>query len=167
MTLSLYTISLPVLDSALSNLEHVLKKGEAHAIERNLDPEVLLRDRLFPDMFSLVGQVQVATALAKACPFRVTGQEPPNYEDNEHTFEDCYARIARARKDIGQFSAQDIDDQVAREFSLKMGPTVREFTSLSYVNGFILPNVYFHCTTAYNILRHNGVPLGKRDFFGA
>lgn len=163
--LSLYN-AMGAVDTALNNLDHILKKGAANAQERGIDPSVFLSARLAPDMFTLTGQVFVATSLAKACPHRIVGSEPPVYEDTETTFEDLYARIAKARGELAKFSSADIDGKEAREFSVKMGPNSRDFTGISYLSGFMIPNIQFHVTTAYNILRHNGVPLSKIDFFG-
>lgn len=163
--LSLYN-AMGGVDTALNNLVHILKKGEANAKERGIDPSVFLSARLAPDMFTLVGQVLVATSLAKACPHRLVGTEPPVYNDTETTFEELYARIEKARGELAKFTRQDIDGKESREFSIKMGPNLREFTGVSYLSGFILPNIHFHVTTAYNILRHNGVPLSKIDYFG-
>lgn len=165
-TLSLYNASIPGLDRMMGNLLHILKTGEAHAIANAIDPQDYLEARLAPDMFTLIGQVQVATSLAKACPFRITGEEPPVYEDGQASFEDLYARIARTRLDLNRFTREQIDGLEAREFSVKLGPNMRDFTSISYLSGFIIPNIYFHITTSYNILRHKGVPLGKIDYFG-
>ncbi len=161
-----YTISLPTIDRALGNLEYVLRKGEANAEERGIDPVVFIRSRLAPDMSDLLGQVEVATSQAKACPHRLTGSTPPVYEDMDETFASLYERIAMARGELAKFSAEDIDPTVMRKFMVPLGTDEREFVGGAYIFGFMLPNIYFHCTTAYNILRHNGVPLGKIDFFG-
>ena len=163
--LSLYN-AMSDVDRLLGNLEHILSKGEANAKERGIDPAVFLNARLAPDMFSLIGQVQVAASIAKACPHRIVGTEPPVYEDTEESFEDLYALLAKARAELATFSRSDIDGKELREFSVKMGPTMRDFTAIQYLAGFTIPNVTFHSVTSYNILRHNGVPLGKIDFFG-
>jgi len=163
--LSLYN-AMSTIDAALANMQHVLKTGEANAEERGIDPSVFLNARLAPDMFGLIGQVQVAASLAKACPHRIVGSEPPVYEDTEKSFEDLYALIAKARNELAKFSPEDINGKEHREFSVKLGPNMRDFTAIAYLSGFIVPNIYFHTTTVYNILRHNGVPVGKRDFFG-
>ncbi len=165
-TLSMYNACIPMLDRTLSNLEHILKKGEANAKERGIDPEVFLTARLAPDMHHLIKQVQIATSLAKNCPHRIADTTPPVFEETEETFEELYALIAKARAEIGTFNREDLDGKEGRAFSLEIGPVTMDFTGISYFSGFIIPNVLFHCTTAYNILRHNGVPLGKFDFFG-
>ena len=163
--LSLYNAMIDV-DRLLGNLEHVLRKGESNAQERDIDPAVFLNARLAPDMFSLIGQVQVAAAISKACPHRIVGTEPPVYENTEESFEHLYALLAKARAELASFSRADIDGKELREFSVKMGPSMRDFTAIQYLAGFTIPNVTFHSVTSYNILRHNGVPVGKIDFFG-
>lgn len=161
-----YNSYAPVLDRALRNLEHVLKKGEANAEERGIDPEIFLTARLAPDMHNLIGQVEVATSVAKASPYRLVGTEPPAFADMENNFASVYDRIAQTRAQIAKFSADEINPTISRAFSIQLGPNKREFIGQFYVHGFLLPNIYFHCTTAYNILRSNGVPIGKFDFFG-
>lgn len=163
--MSLYNAVVPVLDHRMANLAHILRKGQANAAERKIDEAVFLNARLAPDMASLIGQVQLATAIAKACPYRIAGQTPPVYEDDQTTFDDLYARIEKTRTDLAVFKPEDLESLETREFEVKMGPNMRSFTGISYVSGFTVPNVIFHCTTAYNILRHNGVALGKADFF--
>lgn len=154
------------LPNMLSNLEHVLRVGEANAEERGIEADIFLNARLAPDMWPLRKQVATVAALAKNAPYRIADQEPPSYEDDPQTFEDCYDLLAKAKDDIAKVSASDLDGQESREFSLQMGPREMDFTGISYLSGFTIPNVYFHMTTIYNILRHNGVPLGKFDFFG-
>ncbi len=151
----------------LDNLEHIVRKAEANFEERGIDADVLLNARLAPDMWPLKKQVSTIAALAKNAPYRIADQEPPNYEGGEETFAELYALLERARKDVAAVSASDLDGKEGREFSLKMGPRDMDFTGISYLSGFTIPNLYFHVTTVYNIMRHNGVPLGKFDFFGA
>ncbi|WP_233353553.1 DUF1993 domain-containing protein [Hellea balneolensis] len=158
--------AMSALPNMLGNLEHVLRKAEANAQERCIDAEVILNARLAPDMWPLKKQVQTVAELAKNAPYRVSGKEAPNYEGHPETFEECYAVLAKAKSDIAKVPAADLDGKEAREFSLQMGPREMDFTGISYFSGFIIPNTYFHMTTVYNILRHNGVPLGKFDFFG-
>lgn len=164
--MTLYDLSVRPLIGWMDNLAHILRCGENHAVEHEIDPDALLQARLYPDMFTLIGQVQVATALVKACPHRLAGKEPPKWDDVENSFEELYARIERAKTELGQYEAQLINARADMEFKVPFGPIERDFTGWSYVHGFILPNVYFHITTSYNILRHNGVGLGKFDFFG-
>ena len=156
------------LPRMLDNLAHFLRKAEANAEERGIAPDVFLTARLAPDMWPLAKQVQTCAELAKNAPYRIAGETPPSYEGHPASFADCYAVIERAKADMAKIVSSDLDGQEAREFTLKMGPRGDvEFTGISYLSGFTIPNVYFHATTAYNILRHNGVPLGKMDFFGA
>jgi len=153
--------AMSALPTMLENLEHVLRKAEANIEERGIDADVILNARLAPDMWPLKKQVSTVAALAKNAPYRVADQEPPNYEGGEETFAELYALLERAKKDVAAVSAGDLDGQEGREFSLQMGPREMEFTGISYLSGFTIPNMYFHVTTVYNILRHNGVPLGK------
>jgi len=156
------------LPRLLDNVAHLLRKAEANAKERGIDPSVFLSARLAPDMWPLRKQVQTCAELAKNAPYRIADQEPPSYEGHPETFEDCYAVLDRAKADIAKVKASDLDGQELRAFKLKMGPRGEmDFTGITYLSGFTLPNVYFHATTIYNILRHNGVPLGKLDFFGS
>jgi len=154
------------LPTMLGNLEHILRKAEANAQERGIEAEVFLNARLAPDMWPLKKQVQTVAELAKNAPYRIAGRNAPSYDGHPETFEECYAVLAKAKADIAKVGAADLDGKEGREFSLKMGPREMDFTGISYLSGFTVPNVYFHMTTVYNILRHNGVPLGKFDFFG-
>ena len=158
--------AMSAVPTMLTNLEHVLRKAEANIEERSLDADVILNARLAPDMWPLKKQVSTIAALGKNAPYRVADQEPPNYEGGENTFAELYALLAQAKADIAKVSAADLDGQEDREFSLSMGPREMDFTGMSYLSGFTIPNMLFHVTTVYNILRHNGVPLGKIDFFG-
>ncbi len=166
-TLSMYN-AVDALPRLMSNLEHVLRLAQANAKERGIDETVFLQARLAPDMWPLARQVQAAAELAKNAPYRIADIKAPNYEGSPESFEACYAVLARARDDIKAVTADDLNGKEGREFTMEMGPNKikMDFTGISYLSGFILPNVYFHCTTVYNILRHNGVLLGKRDFFG-
>lgn len=164
-TLSLYN-AMGAVDTAIGNLGYILKKGEANAKDRSIDPSIFLNSRLAPDMYSLLGQVYVATSLAKACPHRLVGSTPPVYDDTEQSFDELYSRIERARGELATFSRGDIDGKEDHVFTVNFGPVEREFTGISYLSGFIIPNIHFHVTTSYNILRQNGVPLRKLDFFG-
>ena len=163
---SMYDTCITTLDRLMSNVEYMLKKGEANAEERGIEADIFLNARLAPDMYNLTKQVQTLTSLAKNCPHRIAGTEPPVFEDTEKTFAELYVLIGKTRKELASFSRSDIDGQEDREFSVKLGPMDVDFTGLKYYSSFTLPNVLFHSTTVYNILRHNGVPLGKFDFFG-
>jgi len=151
----------------LGNLEHILRQGEANAKERNIDPEVFLNARLAPDMHPLYKQALMICDLAKMAPYRIAGLTPPTYDDSERTFEELYGLIAKAKKDVSMVTADQLDGREGTTFTIKLGPRGdTEFTGIVYLSSFTLPNLHFHCTTAYNILRSNGVPLGKIDYFG-
>ena len=154
------------LPRLLDNMAHILRKSEANAEERNIDAEVFLNARLAPDMWPLKKQVQIVAALCKNAPYRIAGLEAPNYEGNPETFEDCYAVLERAKSDMAKVTAKDLQGREETSFTLKISRGETEFTGRSYLSDFTLPNVHFHSTTAYNILRQNGVPLGKADYFG-
>jgi len=164
---SMYTLSIPVFDRILGNLAGILDKAAAHAEARKIDPAVLLGSRLYPDMFALTRQVQIACDFAKGCSARLAGQQPPAYEDNEASFTDLKARIARTRQYIGTFAAAQIDGSEDRVVELPMRGETLRIAGLPYLTNMVLPNFFFHATTAYAILRHNGIELGKRDFVGA
>ncbi len=163
--LSLYNAVSALLE-ILDNLEHVLRKSETNAKDRKIDPQIFMNARLAPDMYPLVKQVQNVASLAKTAPYRISGQTPPVYEETEETFQDMYDLIAKAKADIAKVDRSALDGQENYKFTVKLGSGDVDFTGSRYLSGFILPNIYFHYTTAYNILRHNGVPLGKLDFFG-
>ena len=168
MSLSMYQASVPVFARALSNLKHVLQKGEAHAAEKGFAPDVLLQSRLYPDMLPLVRQVQIATDMCKNGVARLAGVDPVPFPDEEATFADLVARIDRAIEVVQSFSAEQIDGSEARPVSF-MTRTNGEmkFDGQGYLLGFVLPNLYFHSTVTYALLREAGVPLGKVDFIGA
>ena len=166
MSISMYQASVPVLTRALSNLRGVLQKGEAHAEAKKFKPEVLLNDRLAPDMLPLTRQVQIVTDQAKGCAARLAGVEVPKYEDTEATFGELYARIDKTLAFIKGIKAEQIDGSEGKDITLPSPRGPMEFKGQPYLLFFVLPNVYFHCATAYAILRHNGVELGKMDFIG-
>lgn len=166
MSLSMYEASVPVLCRTLSNLKTILEKGSAHAQARKLEDRVFTEARLFPDMFPLNRQVWIATDMAKGCAARLAGVEPPRYEDSEHSFADLIGRVDKTLAYLQGFNAAQIDGSESREIVLQMRSGSLNFKGQDYLLGFVLPNVYFHITTTYNILRHNGVELGKQDFLG-
>ena len=166
MALSMYQASVPVFVQMLSALSGVLEKAEAHAAARKVDPAVLLGDRLYPDMWPLARQVQTACDFAKGVSSRLAGVTPPVYEDNEKTFGELKSRIAKTLELVRSFRPDQIDGSEEREVTIKLGGNPVTFSGQTYLLHFALPNFYFHCTTAYAILRHNGVELGKRDFVG-
>jgi len=166
MSISMYQVSVPVFVRALSNLRAILEKGAAHAEARKFKPEVLLNDRLAPDMHPLTRQVQIATDQVKGCAARLAGVEVPKFEDNEASFEDLYARIDKTLAFVKSLKPEQIDGSENKDISLPTPRGPLEFKGQPYLLFFVHPNLYFHCTTAYAILRHNGVELGKMDFIG-
>lgn len=164
MPLSMYEASVAVFQARLKSLSHVLAKGEANAIERKIDPAVFLSARLAPDMLTLTKQVQIATDHAKGAPSRLAGRTPPKFEDNEQTFAELQARIAKTIDYLATFTAEDLVGSEERTIELKSGSRELSFGGSQYLLHFATPNFYFHVTSAYAILRHNGVPLGKIDF---
>jgi hypothetical protein len=150
----------------LPNLNTILAKGESHAKERNIDQTVFLQARLAPDMFPFARQVQIATDQVKGGLARLAGTEVPSWADDEKTFAELRARVDKAIEFSQRFEAAQFDDAQARTIELKFPNATFEFTGRDYLLHFVLPNFYFHVTAAYAILRHNGVPLGKRDFAG-
>lgn len=167
MSISMYQASVPVLVRGLTSLQAILGKAEAHAAEKQIDPSVFLGARLFPDMLPLVRQVYIVTDTAKGCAARLANVEAPKYEDVEMTFEDLQARLQKTIDYLQEFNAEQIDGSEDRTVTLKMRSGPVEFSGLNYLLQFALPNFYFHVTTAYDILRHNGVELGKLDYLGA
>ncbi len=163
----MYSMSVPVFAKTLGNLSAILDKAAAHAEAKKIDPAVLLASRLYPDMFPLTKQVQVACDFAKGTVARLAGEEPPKYDDTETTFEALKARIARTVDYVQGFQAARFAGAEERDVQMKIRDQTLSFKGLPYLAHVALPNFFFHATTAYDILRHNGVELGKRDFIGA
>jgi len=166
MGFSLYDASIPVFIRALGNLAGLLQKGEADAATRGFDPAVLLAARLAPDMLPLPRQVQIACDMAKNGAARLAGADAPSFPDTETSFEQLQARITKTIGFIETIAAPQLDGAETRRIHLKFPGQEMEFSGADYLTGFVLPNIYFHITTAYAILRHNGVKIGKRDFIG-
>ncbi|MBI1732654.1 MAG: DUF1993 family protein [Gammaproteobacteria bacterium] len=166
MPISMFQASVPPINHALANLAGILRKGAAHAEARKIDPAVLVNARLFPDMFPLWRQVQIAADQGKGGPARLAGLEPPKFEDDETTFAQLIDRIDRTLSYIATLRPGQIDGSEDRKITLVAGGQTLNFVGLPYLTHFVLPNLYFHSTTAYNILRHNGVEVGKMDFLG-
>lgn len=166
MSITMYQASVPVLARTLGNLSAILKKAAAHAEQHKIDPAVLLSTRLFPDMFPLTRQVQIATDMARGAAARLAGVERPVHEDTETTFEELQARIGKTIAFIESIKPAQIDGSEDRTITLSLRGTEVQFAGQPYLLHYALPNVYFHVTTAYAILRHCGVPLGKPDFIG-
>jgi hypothetical protein len=165
--LSLYQASVPVFVKALGNLRHVLEKGKAHAAGVKVDEKVLLDARLFPDMRPLTFQVQVATDMARGCAARLAGQEPPKETDDETTFDALVARVDRTLDYLRGLGRQAFEGAESRTVTRPVRGQPHTFTAENYLQQYTLPNLYFHCTTAYDILRQIGTEIGKRDFLGA
>lgn len=167
MTISMYQASVPVFVRMLGNLRRILEKAAAHAETAKFDPAVLVNARLFPDMFALARQVQVASDMAKGCGARLAGVEVPRYEDNEASLPQLIERIDKTVAFLKSLPANRIDGSEERAISLTLRSGNMEFTGLRYLLDFALPNFWFHLTTVYAILRHHGVALGKSDFLGS
>jgi uncharacterized protein len=164
MTISMYEATVPVLLRFLRNLDQWLDKAQALADRKKFDSAVLVRSRLAPDMHALANQVQIASDNAKGCVARLAGVEPPKYEDNEATFAELKARIAKTMAYVAGFKPEQFEGSENRDIVLKFPSITLEFKGRDYVLHFVIPNFLFHMTTAYNILRHNGVELGKLDY---
>ena len=166
MTISMYQASAPRFANTLKNLSAILDKAQAHVEAKKIDPAVLLASRLYPDMFALVRQVQIASDSAKGAVARLAGVDVPKYEDTEQTLPELKARIARTIDFVSSFKPAQIDGSEEKNIHLKLGPLEVDWKGMQYLLGFALPNFYFHVVTAYDILRHNGVEIGKRDYIG-
>ncbi|HYD87907.1 MAG TPA: DUF1993 domain-containing protein [Vitreimonas sp.] len=162
--LSMHAVSATVLVHMLKNLSAILAKAEQQAKAKGYDPAVLLNARLAPDMFALTRQVQIATDQAKGCVARLAGHQPEAIEDTETTFAELQARIRKVIGIVEAYKPEQIDGSEGREVTVKIPNDELKFTGLDYVNHWVMPNFYFHVTTAYAILRANGIELGKRDF---
>jgi hypothetical protein len=167
MSISMYDASVPVFRQRLGAMAGLLEKAEAYAAEKKIDGGVLLQSRLFPDMFPLVRQVQIACDFAKSVPARLADVEVPAYDDTEQDFAELHARIARTLAFIDGLDPLLFEGSHEREIVLRPGtPKERRFTGTAYLLHYGLPQFYFHVTTAYALLRHNGVAVGKLDFMG-
>ncbi|MDI4631795.1 DUF1993 domain-containing protein [Pelomonas sp. V22] len=167
MSTPMYESSVPVFTQMLGGLRDVLAKAEAHATARNIEPIALLQVRLFPDMFNLVRQVQIACDFATGVSARLAGAEVPAYEATEQSFADLQARIATSLDFIGKLSPAQFGEAAAREIVLRPGtPKERRFAGQAYLLHYGLPQFFFHVATAYGLMRHNGVEVGKKDYMG-
>ena len=168
MSQSIYEVTVPTLLKALDNLAVVLDKGRAHAEQEKIEPAVLLNMRLYPNMFPLTRQVQIASDTAKGAVARLAGVEPPKFEDNEASFAELLARVEKTQAFVKGFKMAQLEASESRPVVIKFPSRTLNFKNgWDYVLTFVFPNVYFHCTTAYDILRHGGVQVGKGDFLGA
>jgi uncharacterized protein len=166
MTLSMYHASVPVMIKMLGNLETILDKAIAHAAARKIDDAALVEARLFPDMFTFARQIRVATDVSKGGIARLAGVEIPKFEDNEKTLAELKARVRRAIDFFQTIKPAQIDGTEDKAISLTVGGNALKFKGMDYLLDFVLPNFYFHVTTAYNLLRHGGVDIGKMDYLG-
>jgi hypothetical protein len=167
MSLSMYQASVPVFIRGLGNLSAILDKAAKHAEAKQIEPSVFINARLAPDMYPLSRQVQIATDVTKGCAARLAGIEVPSYEDNEATFPELQARIAKTVAFLQSVSPSQLDGSEERPISLKLRGKEVSFLGQPYLLSFVLPNFYFHLTTTYAILRHNGLEIGKADFIGS
>ena len=166
MSLSMYQASIPGFLRMLGNLSAILHKAEAYAAERKIEPGVLINARLAPDMLPLVRQVQIATDGVKGCGARLAGIEIPSYADTESSFAELQERIAKTRAFLQGLDAAQFEGSEGKEITLTFPGVEMKFGGRDYLLGFVLPNFYFHVTTAYAILRHNGLQIGKMDYLG-
>jgi len=166
MSISMYQASAPRFVNILKNLSAILDKAQAYADAKKIDPTALTSSRLYPDMFTMARQVQSACDAAKGAVARLAGVEIPKHEDTEQTLAELKARIAKTIDFIDSVKAGQIDGSEDRPIVLKIRGQEVKYTGMQYLLGFAHPNFYFHVTTAYDILRHNGVEIGKRDYIG-
>lgn len=162
----MYEATVTPLKRALKNVSNILKKGEAYADTNQIEHSVLLNSRLFPDMYSLTRQVQIATDMSKGGVARLANLEIPKFEDTETSFAELQTRITKTLEFIESVTPTQLEGSESREIILTIRKVDLKFNDKEYLLYWVIPNVYFHVTTAYNILRHNGTPLGKADFLG-
>lgn len=167
MSSFMHSASVPVLTQMLSALSDVLKKAETHATEKSIDPQAYLGARLFPDMFPLSRQVQIASDFARGIASRLAGAEVPSWPDSEASFSGLQALLAKTLEHLASFGPEQFEQSEAREIVLRPGtPKEKKLNGSAYLLHYGLPQFFFHVTTAYDILRHNGVEIGKRDYMG-
>jgi uncharacterized protein len=166
MNISMYQASVPRFVNILGNLSNILDKAQAHVDAKKLDTATLTTYRLFPDMLPMTTQVQIACDAAKGVVARLAGVEIPVYEDNEKTLADLKARVTKTIAFIQSMTPAQIDGTEDKEIVIKRGDKETRYTGMQFLLGHALPNFYFHVTTTYNILRHNGIEIGKRDYLG-
>ena len=166
MTISMYQASAPRLINSMRNLSVILDKTQAYIDAKKIDPAALLQFRLFPDMLNLTRQIQIATDTAKGVVARLAGVDIPTYEDNETSVAELQARIAKTIAFIEGFTPAQIDGTEDKAIVTKRGDKETHYTGMQFLLGHAIPNVYFHVSIAFAILRHNGVEIGKRDYLG-
>ena len=167
MQISMYNLSVPVFDRYLGNLMNLLDKGAAYAVEKKIDETVLTSSRIFPDMLPFTKQIQIACDFARGASARLAGVENPKHEDTEKTFAELKARCQKVRDFLATLTPEQFEGSEKKIITIPIAGMPHEFVGLPYLSGFAFPNFYFHLTTAYNLLRHAGVNVGKRDFMGA
>ena len=166
MNISMYQASVPRLVNALNNLSHLLDKAQAHIEAKKIDPAALIEFRLYPDMLNMTRQIQIASDTAKGVIARLAGVEIPAYEDNEKSIAELKARIAKTVAYIQSFKPEQIEGTEDKDIVTKRGDKETHYKGMQFLLGHAIPNIYFHITIAYAILRHNGVEVGKRDYLG-
>jgi hypothetical protein len=163
----MYSASVPVFKQILNSLAAIVDKAEAHAAAKKIEPAALLQARLFPDMFPFARQIQIAADFAKGAAARLAGVEVPKYEDDEQSFADLKERIAKTLAFIDTLPQDGIEASAQRDITTGSGEKAKQWKGQVYLMHYALPHFYFHATTAYDILRHNGVEVGKKDFIGS
>ena len=166
MTISMYQASVPVFTRMLNNLATILEKAAAHAEAKKIDPAVLINNRLYPDMLPLARQIMIASDTAKGGAARLAGVEPPKYEDNETSFPELIERVRKTIAYLNTLKPAQIDGSEKKSVTLKVRDDTLTFEGLTFLLHRVLPNLYFHVSIAYAILRHNGVDIGKKDYLG-
>jgi hypothetical protein len=166
MSFSMYSASVPVFQQILNSLLEILDKADRHVEATRIDPNALLQYRLFPDMLPFTRQIQIAADFAKGAGARLAGQDVPGYEDTEKTFAELKLRIKKTLTFLDSLPRHEIEHSAERAITTGSGDKTRHFTGQNYLLHYALPHFYFHATTAYDILRHNGVEIGKKDFIG-
>ena len=166
MSLSIHALTVPVFTRTLNNLIAIMDRAEAYATERKFDPAVLVNARLAPDMIPFRGQVMIATDHVKGCVSRLAAKDIPSWPDTEQTFDELRTRVRKALDLLASYEVADLEGGESRTVTLKLGGKEVSQPGLEYLTQRALPNFFFHVTTAYAILRHNGVPIGKADYIG-
>jgi len=164
--LTMYDAAISPLIKALNNLKRLVKKGEAYTQEKDIEASNLLHARLYIDMYPFINQIQIATDMSKGCAARLAGIAIPSYEDNENSFAELYARIDKTIAFLESIEPSAFEGSESKTIHIQIRKIDLEFPAIDYVFKWVLPNVHFHVTTAYNIMRHNGVELGKSDYLG-
>ena len=163
----MHAMIVPPMDRTLGSLSKILTTADAHCAAKNIKPEALLNFRLFPDMFTFTRQVQLACDFAARCAARLAGEVPQSFADTETSFAELQSRITAARAYMASFAHSAYDGATSREITFKAGPMDMTLSGAAFLISYATPQFHFHCATAYNILRHNGVEIGKRDYMGA